>query len=169
MAPDRRIAALAAAIAATAAWLLPHDAAAGDARTTRIETRPFYGATVTLEHGVRVFRALPPHGNVIINPGGVTPLHLGIEQHRSYNYNYHYGPDAAAAGNGGYGAPAYAAPAHGSYGTYGGYGARRGYAAKPLHGHRAHFGASQVHGRHGHGGQRGHGGHHGGGHGGGKR
>ena len=37
--------------------------------TTRIETRPFYGATVTLEEGVRVFRPLPRHDRVIINPG----------------------------------------------------------------------------------------------------
>ena len=36
--------------------------------TTRIETRPFYGATVTVEEGVRVFRPLPPHDRVIINP-----------------------------------------------------------------------------------------------------
>ena len=35
-------------------------------RTTRIEPRPFYGATVTIEAGVRVFRALPPHDRVII-------------------------------------------------------------------------------------------------------
>jgi hypothetical protein len=51
--------------------------------TTRIETRPVYGATVTLEHGVRVYRPLPPHDRVIINPGGKTPLVLG-----EYTYNY---------------------------------------------------------------------------------
>lgn len=44
-------------------------AAAADAYTTRIEPRPFYGATVTLEEGVRVFRPLPRHDRVIINPG----------------------------------------------------------------------------------------------------
>jgi glutaredoxin len=48
---------------------------AGDATTTRIEPRPFYGATVTLEAGVRVFRPLPPTKRVIINPNG-TPLNL---------------------------------------------------------------------------------------------
>jgi hypothetical protein len=37
-------------------------------RTTRIEPRPFYGATVTIEAGVRVFRPLPPHDRVIIDP-----------------------------------------------------------------------------------------------------
>ena len=46
--------------------------------TTRIETRPFYGATVTVERGVRVFRPLPPHDRVIINPGGQTPLSLNV-------------------------------------------------------------------------------------------
>jgi hypothetical protein len=45
--------------------------------TTRIEPRPFYGATVTIEEGVRVFRPLPPERHVIINPNG-TPLNLSI-------------------------------------------------------------------------------------------
>lgn len=36
--------------------------------TTRIEPRPFYGATVTYENGVRVWRPLPPHSQVIIDP-----------------------------------------------------------------------------------------------------
>jgi hypothetical protein len=55
--------------------------------TTRIEPRPFYGATVTIEEGVRVFRPLPPHDRVIINPGNATPIHLGVGSagtHRSY-------------------------------------------------------------------------------------
>ena len=46
--------------------------------TTRIEPRPFYGATVTIEAGVRVFRPLPPHDRVIINPHNATPLTLNI-------------------------------------------------------------------------------------------
>jgi len=64
--------------------------------TTRIETRPFYGATVTLEAGVRVFRPLPPHDRVIINPNGKTPLHLGFEDNTwtSHNHNYNYNSDA---------------------------------------------------------------------------
>lgn len=62
--------------------------------TTRIETRPFYGATVTLEHGVRVIRPLPADENVIINPGGRTPVSLGFSETNVYerrvvkNYNY---------------------------------------------------------------------------------
>ncbi|MEL6225705.1 MAG: hypothetical protein AAFR01_01625 [Pseudomonadota bacterium] len=49
---------------------------AGDAKTTRIEPRPYYGATVTIEAGVRVFRPLPPTKHVIINPGSRTPINL---------------------------------------------------------------------------------------------
>ena len=72
--------------------------------TTRIETRPFYGATVTLEAGVRVYRPLPPHDRVIINPNGRTPLHLGFEENTwtSHNHNYNYNSanaeSAASAG-----------------------------------------------------------------------
>lgn len=58
---------------------LTTSAFAGDARVTRIEPRPFYGATVTLEAGVRVFRPLPPHKHIIINPGHRTPLNVTIK------------------------------------------------------------------------------------------
>ncbi len=67
--------------------------ASAQSYTTRIETRPFYGAVVTLEEGVRVFRPLPPERQVIINPGGQTPLSLGfnetnVYEHRNiYNHN----------------------------------------------------------------------------------
>jgi len=37
--------------------------------TTRIETRTFYGATVTVEEGVRVIRPLP-HGRVVVKTDG---------------------------------------------------------------------------------------------------
>jgi hypothetical protein len=58
--------------------------------TTRIEPRPFYGATVTIEHGVRVIRPLPPHDRVIINPNA-TPMQLNIGDpgYRSNYYNYY--------------------------------------------------------------------------------
>ena len=46
--------------------------------TTRIETRPYYGAVVTIEHGVRVYRPVPPTQHLIINPDGTTPLQLNI-------------------------------------------------------------------------------------------
>jgi hypothetical protein len=35
--------------------------------TTRIEASDLYGARVTVEEGVRVFRPLPPHDRRIIN------------------------------------------------------------------------------------------------------
>jgi hypothetical protein len=44
--------------------------------TTRIEPRPFYGATVSIEEGVRVFRPLPPHDRVIVNPGYAAVIEL---------------------------------------------------------------------------------------------
>ena len=63
--------------------------------TTRIETRPFYGATVTIEEGVRVFRPLPPHDRVIINPDGKTPLSLTVHQSTDYTYSRNYIYDVA--------------------------------------------------------------------------
>lgn len=51
-------------------------AAAQDSHTTRIEETNAYGATVTVEEGVRVFRPLPADRHVIVNPGGRTPLSL---------------------------------------------------------------------------------------------
>ena len=53
-------------------------AQAGNPHTTRIETRPYYGAVVTIEHGVRVYRPVPPTQHLIINPDGATPLQLNV-------------------------------------------------------------------------------------------
>jgi len=61
---------------------------AQDARTTRIEPRNFYGAMVTIESGVRVFRPLPPTTHVIINPNGATPLSLSLNETRVYQHSY---------------------------------------------------------------------------------
>ena len=73
--------------------------ASAESYTTRIETRPFYGATVTLEEGVRVFRPLPPDRHVIINPGGQTPLSINetnvYERRVIHNYNHDQSGDAA--------------------------------------------------------------------------
>lgn len=96
--------------------------ALAEAVTTRIETRPFYGATVTLEEGVRVFRPLPRHDRVIINPGGQTPLSLGFYESQSYSFNQYSGADRAPAAYG----PAY-------YGGYGNFLPHRRHG----HGHRA--------------------------------
>ena len=68
--------------------------------TTRIETRPAYGATVTLEHGVRVYRPLPPQDRVIINPGGKTPLYLSIGDGGVYGSGSNSYSEAYAGRNG---------------------------------------------------------------------
>jgi hypothetical protein len=47
-------------------------------RTTRIEPRAVYGAIITREAGVRVFRPLPPHDRIIINPGNATPVGIDV-------------------------------------------------------------------------------------------
>lgn len=98
---------ISAATIAGLAFTLP--ALAQDGRTTRIEPRPFYGATVTIEEGVRVFRPLPPTKHVIINPDGETPLSLGFNETRVYekrtNYNYHQHQHSGGAS--GYGRGSY--------------------------------------------------------------
>ena len=95
------------AIAATAGT-----AAANDGGLIRIEPRLFYGATVTIENGVRVWRALPPTRQMIINPTNA-PVNVNIadvrEQVTTHNHNYVHGVPAAAGGYAGghYNAPAY--------------------------------------------------------------
>jgi hypothetical protein len=64
------LAALSLALASTATL--------ADAVTTRIETRPYYGAVVTIEKGVRVWRPLPAHDRIIINPDGKTPVNINV-------------------------------------------------------------------------------------------
>lgn len=68
---------IAAAFAAGLTAALAAPAQAQDAYTTRIEPRAVYGATVTIEEGVRVYRPLPSERHVIVNPNGSTPLSLG--------------------------------------------------------------------------------------------
>ena len=51
-------------------------AASAEDGTTRILHEEAYGAIVTKEAGVLVFRGLPPTRKVIVNPGGKTPLEL---------------------------------------------------------------------------------------------
>lgn len=53
-------------------------ASAQSASVTRIEPRPYYGAVVTIEEGVRVFRPLPTTKRIIINPDHRTPLSLSV-------------------------------------------------------------------------------------------
>ncbi len=83
-----------AATALVSSLVLAGSAFAVDPSTVRIETRPYYGAVVTVEAGVRVFRALPRTSKVIINPGGKTPLGLSFNETRVYekrvNHNYNH-------------------------------------------------------------------------------
>ncbi len=62
--------------------VLAAPAALAEGGTIRIEPRPVYGATVTIEEGVRVYRPLPADRYVIVNPGGATPLNLGLSETR---------------------------------------------------------------------------------------
>ena len=107
--------------------------------TIRIEPRPYYGASVTLEQGVRVWRPLPPVKQVIVNPGGRTPLNLSYaevnETSTSRNYYYNEGSQGAEA--------PLVGPGYGYYpGRYG------PYAGRPYPRHNAHG----VHGAPHHGG-----------------
>lgn len=77
--------------------------ASAESSTIRIEPRPYYGAVVTLEQGVRVWRPLPPTRHMIINPTGA-PVSVNIADIREtvrHTGNPYYG---GAAAGGGYGA-----------------------------------------------------------------
>jgi hypothetical protein len=99
-----------------------------DSVTTRIEPRPFYGATVTLEEGVRVFRPLPPHDRIIINPNN-TPVYLGFNDSNSYGSNQVTNIEGSAARG----------SAAGIWGGGGGLHGRRHGSRRHghMHGHRA--------------------------------
>ena len=72
-----------------------------DSKTIRIEPRAFYGATISLEAGVRVFRPLPPTKHMIINPDK-TPLHLSLTEatHNINNNTVNGGGLASGGGSG---------------------------------------------------------------------
>jgi hypothetical protein len=97
---------LAATVAATVASFTLPTLAQG---VVRVEPRPFYGAVVTLEEGVRVFRPLPADRYIVINPGHGTPLSLGIQDTRVFEHSriqneYHGSADVAPGAAYGYGA-----------------------------------------------------------------
>lgn len=96
------------ALAATVALAAAGSAWAGDAKTIRIEPRPFYGATISLESGVRVFRPLPPTKHMIINPNR-TPVKISLteETRRIYKTVRHSGSGYASRGSYGSGAGGY--------------------------------------------------------------
>ncbi len=93
------------------ATLLPLAAASAEgAQTVRIEPRPYYGAVVTIERGVRVWRPLPPTRHMIINPTNA-PVSVNITDIRETVQ--HSGPaggaaaSASASAGGHAGAPSY--------------------------------------------------------------
>ena len=76
--------------------VLAGPASAQSAYTTRIEPRAVYGATVTIEEGVRVFRPLPSEEHVIVNPGGKTPLSLGYYTYDDPRWDPRFAPGSYA-------------------------------------------------------------------------
>ena len=86
---------------ASLALLLASVPAATAASLTRIETGPVYGAaTVTVEHGVQVYRPLPPLRHMILNPEGRTPLNLTIEDRNVVVQHHYYGVASEDSGEG---------------------------------------------------------------------
>lgn len=88
------------AVLAAIAVAAPTTAFAEGSFTTRIEPRAYYGATVTIEQGVRVWRPLPPVRHMIINPDHGTQLnlsHTDVREKRTNN-NYHYYNNGGAGG-----------------------------------------------------------------------
>lgn len=85
--------------------LAPTATLAEGSYTTRIEPRAYYGATVTIEQGVRVWRPLPPVRHMIINPDHGTSLSLGFtdvrETRTNHNHNYNYNDGDRVYGYGG--------------------------------------------------------------------
>ena len=128
------------AAVATLAVMMSAAPAMAESSTIRIEPRPYYGAVVTIEQGVRVWRPLPSTKYVIINPEGKTPLNLGLTDvtKKSTSHNYFYDqtsraePTSRGTGN-------YVVPSRGDYrvnrysngGGHHGRGSHRG-----GHGHR---------------------------------
>ncbi len=85
-------------VALAAGFAIIGGAVAGDATTTRIEPRGFYGATVTIESGVRVFRPLPRTTHVIINPNK-TAVNLSFKKTRHVHDGRHHSNTGGRNGN----------------------------------------------------------------------
>ncbi|MES0812033.1 hypothetical protein ABLO27_21280 [Roseibium sp. SCPC15] len=73
-------------LAATGLIAILGTAAQAESSTVRILHNEPYGAIVTKEAGVLVFRAVPPTRKVIVNPGGKTPLDLKFTEVRETNF-----------------------------------------------------------------------------------
>nr|WP_319384046.1 hypothetical protein [uncultured Roseibium sp.] len=72
-------------VAAAGLLAVVSTAAYAESGTTRIVHDEPYGAIVTKEAGVLVFRGLPPTRKVIVNPEGKTPLDLKLTEVRETN------------------------------------------------------------------------------------
>jgi hypothetical protein len=76
---SRRRLALIAAVTLGMASVSPAGAYDNSAGLVRIEPRPYYGAVVSIENGVRVYRGLPTQQMTIINPDK-TPISLSFNR-----------------------------------------------------------------------------------------
>lgn len=108
------IARLLSALCLAASLMAASPADAGQSSLIRIEPRPYYGAVVTIEQGVRVWRALPATQHMVINPTGA-PVNVNITDiretvtHRSYGDGHsHSGGVYAPPPSGGYYLPGFA-------------------------------------------------------------
>ena len=93
-------------IALAALIALPASSSVTASELIRIEPRPYYGAVISIENGVRVFRGLPSQSLMIINPGNKTPVSLNFSrsiEHRSSDAVPANGGGAPGEGNIGYG------------------------------------------------------------------
>ena len=85
--------------------------ASAESSTIRIEPRPYYGAVVTVEQGVRVWRPLPPTRYMIINPTNA-PVSVNVADIRE-TVTHQGAPYAAPYANSYVGgAPRYAVPGY---------------------------------------------------------
>lgn len=82
--------------------------ASAESSTIRIEPRPYYGAVVTVEQGVRVWRPLPPTRHMIINPTGA-PVSVNVTDVREKvtHSGPVYAPQSNAYAGSGYAGPGY--------------------------------------------------------------
>jgi hypothetical protein len=137
-------------------------AALADAVTTRIETRPYYGAIATIEQGVRVWRALPPEDRIIIVPENAKNVSVNIDAGSSraqaasptVNSNVTINGSNHAGGYDGIGVPVYAhKPNYGGHrGVHAGNSYRHGGHGNYAHGNQGHrnYGQGSLgHGHHG--------------------
>ena len=86
------------ALALAAATMIQLTPSFAESATIRVEPRPYYGAVVTVEQGVRVWRPLPPTKYMIINPTG-SPVNVNVTDVRE-TVNHNGGVPYAANGNG---------------------------------------------------------------------